>query len=94
MYFVLCAELLLGVLAVFGLYTILRSILAPDIPVVLELLEDTAAKELAPLLEQAENACFFSRRRVVALLGEGDRHNTALLEALRAADVKIYFVQD
>ncbi|MBR6726703.1 MAG: hypothetical protein IKM08_00785 [Clostridia bacterium] len=94
MYFVLVAELLLGVLAVFGLYTLLRTALITSlVRVAVEVREGTRPEEVPRLLRETQECCLFGRVRIVALLSPVQRQDAALLQALRSADVDVYFVQ-
>lgn len=94
MFFALLAEILLGVLAVFGVYMLLRTLLLPSpIRMVLELPANIAVEEIPLLVDEAREACFFARMRMVALLLPEQRENQALLEALRGENIEIYFIQ-
>lgn len=94
MYFTLIAELLLGVLAVFGLYLLLRGCLTATLVVVaLELTEQTEAHEIPRLLAHARECCMFGYVRMIALLPATQRENQPLLEALRQEGVAIRFIE-
>ena len=94
MYLTLFADLLIGVLAVFGLYTLLRvTVCARAVRVVLELPSGTTVQDLPYLLAQAKQAGFWASVRPVALLQGTESVPHPLTEALRAAGVEVYFIE-
>ena len=94
MYFALLADLLIGVLAVFGLYMMLRALLcARRMRVVLELPEGATADDVPVLLEQLREVCPLVSVRPVVLIGDAEQYRSPLSDALRAAGVEVYFVE-
>ena len=99
MYIELIAEILLAVLAVFGLYAIIRlfvtsRLLPMRTGIMIEIREGTTAEDIPLLLDRVRDALFLcGARRIVALVDDSHAENTALLEQLRDANVKYYFVK-
>ena len=99
MYLKLIAELILAVLAVFGLYAILRLVVSPRLPptayIALRLHGGVTPEEIPYLLACARDRLFLcSRSRLVVLLDASMKHNKALLDALQAGGAGFYFVEE
>ncbi|MBQ8356320.1 MAG: hypothetical protein IJX39_00770 [Clostridia bacterium] len=99
LYIQLIAEILLAVLAVFGLYAIIRlfvtSRLSPArMGVVVEIGRDTAAEDIPLLLDRVRDGMFLcGTGRIIALVDPELAENEALLDALRAGGAGFYFVK-
>ena len=99
MYIELIAEILLAVLAVFGLYAIIRlfvtsRLLPPRAGFLIEIREGTMAQDVPLLLDRIRDALFLcGTGRIVALVDPSRKEDTALLDALREGGVTFYFVK-
>ncbi|MBO5327108.1 MAG: hypothetical protein J6A84_03190 [Clostridia bacterium] len=99
MYIELIAEILLALLAVFGLYAMIRlfvtsRLLPTRMGLAIEIRAGTEARDIPFLLDRVRDALFLcGARRIVALVDDSHAENTALLEQLRDANVKYYFVK-
>ena len=99
MYMELIAEILLAVLAVFGLYAMIRvfvtSRLAPTgTGVTLEIPEGTLPEDIPFLLDRLRDSIFLcANGRIVALIDGRLAEDTPLLEALRHEGVELYFIK-
>ena len=92
MYLTLFTDLLIGVLAVFGLYTLLRvTVCVRAVRVVVEIPTDATVRDLPYLLAEIKQAGFWASVRPVALLRGTEP--APLTEALRAAGVECYFME-
>ena len=99
MYIELIAEILVATLAVFGLYTVLRVFVTSHLlplraGAVIEIRAQIQPQEISLLLDRVRDHLFFcGMRRIVALVDDSLMEDAALLDALRARNVKIYFVK-
>ena len=99
MYIELIAEILLALLAVFGLYSAIRLFLTSRLlPLragfLIEIREGTTAQDIPLLLDRVRDALFLcGTGRIVALVDLALTENAALLEALREEGVAFYFVK-
>lgn len=99
MYIELIAEILLAVLAVFGLYAIMRlfvtsRLLPTRAGFLIEIREGTTAQDVPLLLNRVRDALFLcGTGRIVALIDLALKEETALLDALREEGVAFYFVK-
>ena len=99
MYIELIAEILLAVLAVFGLYAIIRlfvtsRLLPTRAGFLVEIREGMTAQDIPLLLDRVRDALFLcGTGRIVALVDPALIENTALLDALREEGVTFYFVK-
>ena len=99
MYIELIAEILLAVLAVFGLYAIIRlfvtsRLLPARAGFLIEIREGTVAQDIPLLLDRVKDALFLcGTGRIVALVDVALTENAALLDALREQGVVFYFVK-
>ena len=88
MYLTLIARLACGVLAVFGLYMLWRwLLLSTQATTLLPLTAENAA-----LRAFVQEACLCGGMCPMALLCTAQKGDTALLNALREANIKIYFI--
>ncbi|MBO5355596.1 MAG: hypothetical protein J6B09_05985 [Clostridia bacterium] len=98
MYIELIAEILLAVLAVFGLYAMMRlfvtsRLLPARAGFLIEIREGTTAQDVPLLLNRVKDALFLcGTGRIVALIDLALKEETALLDALREEGVAFYFV--
>ena len=99
MYFGLIAEILLAVLAVFGLYTLMRAwvtfcLLPEEIGAFVRITADIGAEEVPLLLARARDAVpFGASRRLAALVDAASAQNEAILSILQAEGVTLYVVE-
>jgi hypothetical protein len=97
-YFGLIAEILLSVLAVFGLYTLMRAwvtfcLLPEEIGTFVRIAADIGAEEVPLLLDRAREAApFGASRRLVALVDATLAENEAIRSILQAEGVTLYVV--
>ncbi|MBQ9098138.1 MAG: hypothetical protein IJY50_01760 [Clostridia bacterium] len=98
MYFTLIAEILLALLAVFGLYVLIRILffshsIGVAATVAVEIGADLPLEEIPELLDRAADAAFLcGARRMIALVDESRSQEEPLLTALRTYVQEIYFV--
>lgn len=99
MYIELIAEILLAMLAVFGLYAIIRlfvtsRLLPTRAGFLIEIREGTLAEDIPLLVDRTKDAFFLcGTGRIVALVDVAHKEDTALLDALRNEGVTFYFVK-
>lgn len=94
MYLTLMAEILLGLLSVYGLYMLFRSLrYCAPVRVLLSINESTTAAEVPFLLEQLWDTVPYGKLCIAALLNEKQYEDAELLRVLQGANVEIYIVK-
>ena len=99
MYIELIAEILLALLAVFGLYFAIRlfvtsRLLPTRAGFLIEIREGMTAQDVPFLLDRVKDFLFFcGTGRIVALVDPALKEDAALLDALREGGVTFYFIK-
>ena len=97
--FTMITCILLAVLAVFGLYAIIRlfvtsRLLPTRAGFLVEIREGMTAQDVPLLLDRVRDALFLcGTERIVALVDPSRKEDAALLDALREGGVTFYFVK-